>query len=43
MSSITHMVYELAHELLKYLRPEDARNLEILKKSQIWVETYVCT
>ena len=39
MSSITNLVYELSHELPNNLRFKTSGNLEILEKSQIWLET----
>ena len=39
ISSIANLIYELSHEFPNNLRLRILRNKEILRKSQIWVET----
>ena len=43
VSGIANLVYELPHELPNGLRLRILGNKEILRKSQIWVETYSST
>ena len=40
ISSIANVAYELPHELPNKLRPRILGNKEILRKSQLWVETW---
>ena len=40
MSSTANLVYELSHELLNDLGLRILGNLEILEKSQIWLDIY---
>ena len=39
--SITNLVYDLPHELVNYLRLRILGNKEILRKSQIWMVTFL--